>query len=102
MRFSWNSCSFCSDSSAQPRSSLLGLHQVFDLRQEPGVDAAEFLDLLERHAFAKRVRNVENALGPGFPQFAPQRGQPHLRLVAFEDFIQTVAARFQAAQRFLQ
>jgi hypothetical protein len=40
---------------------------VLDLREEPRVDAALLVDLLDAHAHAERVADVADAIGRGSP-----------------------------------
>ena len=49
---------------------LLAPHEVLDLGQKPGVDAGQRLDLVEFHPLPERVRDVQDTLGPCFPELA--------------------------------
>ena len=75
---------------------LLFFHQVFDLRQEPRVDGANFVDFFQREARAERVCHEQHALGAGVRQFAAD-----FRFV-FAARIEAAQAGFQTAQGFLE
>ena len=75
---------------------LLFFHQVFDLRQEPRVDGADFVDFFQREARAERVCHKQHAFRAWVRQFAAD-----FRFV-FAARIEAAQACFQAAQGFLE
>ncbi len=51
-------------------TAFSSLHQVFDLRQEPWVDGADFVDFFQREAGAERVCYKQHTFGVWVCQFA--------------------------------
>jgi hypothetical protein len=74
----------------------LGVDQVLDLHQEPGVDLREAVDVLEAHADAESVGHVPEPLAAGIRQLV-------LDLVHVDGLqVESVHAVLQSAQRLLQ
>ena len=80
---------------------LLAAHQVFDLGQEPGVDPRHLVNVINTDTLTKCISHIENAFGSCFTQFALQVGPACFRFVTLQNFIESIAPGFQAAQCFL-
>ncbi len=55
----------------------LGTDQILDLGQEPGIDPAQRMDLLQGHADAEGVGDIEDALGAGLAHLQPDLLDAH-------------------------
>jgi hypothetical protein len=75
--------------------------QLLDLRQEPGVDAAELVDRLNAPAEAHRVGDIKDAVRAGLADLATQQVLG-VRVVRRDHLVQPVAVRLQPAQGLLQ
>ena len=81
----------------------LEAHDLGDPFEEPGVDLADLVDLLDAHAHTQRLRHFEQAIG----RRLPDRGAQHVMVVAEAksvdfDLVKPVEARLQRAQGLLQ
>ena len=74
---------------------LLVSHDVFDLREEPWIDACELVDVPQVHSDAKRIGNEQDAFGPRLPHL----GFDFLALR--RPLVEAVDSGFEAAQCFL-
>jgi hypothetical protein len=71
-------------------------HQIIDLGQEPGIDLAGALNVLEAHTHAEGIGHVPEPLGAGIAHLG-------LDLVLVGGFlVQSIDTGFQAAQGLLQ
>ena len=75
---------------------LLFFHQVSDLRQEPRVDGADFVDFFQCESCAERIGDKKHTLRTRVGQFAAD-----FRFV-FAARVEAAQAGFQAAQGFLE
>ena len=81
----------------------LGLDDLADLRQEPGIDPASGVDIGIAHAEPHRLRHLEEAVGRG----RAERGADRVLVVALaeardRDLVEAGEAGLQRAQRLLQ
>jgi hypothetical protein len=79
---------------------LLQLHELFDLRQEPGVDGGFVEDFRQRHADAEGVAHEQDALGAGIADLVDDLVA--VGFLAARALAQAVDAGLQAAQRLLE
>ena len=73
-----------------------GAHDVFNLHEEPRVDAGNLVHFLQGPASGEGVAHVPDAFGAGFTQFFFQQ----FAVLGF--FVHAVDAHFQPAQGFLE
>ena len=76
------------------------LNDVFDLHQEPGIDARQFCHRLDGPALAERIADVPDALATGIHQLALENVHG-IAQTSVQNRIETRHAHFQSAQRFL-
>ncbi len=79
-----------------PFECLLLPHQVFDLGEEPEINARQLMHFVHAHTATERVRDIPDALRPDIAQLVFN----HVAVGGF--FIESIASGFQSAQRFLQ
>jgi hypothetical protein len=77
-------------------------HQLLQLRQEPGVDAAPLVHRVEVHAGTKSVGDEQDAVGTGETQFALYALQGVFPVRPVQLLVETGDVGLQAAQRLLQ
>ena len=77
---------------------LLGLHDVFDLRQEPAVDLVGLVDFFQRHALTEGLGDLQQPVR----QRLGNRRAPGVPVLADFDLVQAGQPGFHGPQRLLQ
>src|SRR5690606_9123443 len=81
---------------------LLLEHEILNLDEEPRVDAAKRIHLIERQAGAECIGHIADAVRPGHAQLFSQELLLFVCRRQVDDRIEPVDARLETAQRLLQ